>query len=85
MELVSPVILLTNVPIPVPFVVWLPVTMGFGDVLQQTPRAVTVAPPSLLIFPPLAAVIFVIEVTPNVVRLAKDVVGVLPFSELISF
>ena len=71
-----------NVPVPVPSVVWFPVATGFGDVLQQTPRAVTVAPPSVLILPPLEAVVEVIEVTTVVVKVGKFV-G--PFSRLISF
>lgn len=36
--------------------VWLSAIVGFGDVLQQTPRAVIDALPSLDIFPPEAAV-----------------------------
>ena len=74
--------LLANAPAPVPSVVWFPVTTGLGEVLQQTPRAVTVAPPSLLMLPPLAAVVEVIEVTAVVVRVGKLVT---PFSGLISF
>ena len=59
---VRPVILLAKAPAPVPSVVWLPITMGLGDVLQQIPRAVIGAPPSSVILPPLAAVVFVIDV-----------------------
>ena len=50
-----------------PSVVWLPVATGFGVVLQQMPRAVMGALPSLLILPPLAAVVFVIDVPAVVV------------------
>ena len=71
-----------NVPVPVPFVVWLPVTTGLGNVLQQTPRAVTAAPPSVLILPPLAAVVDVMEVTDVVVMTGK--VAIMP-GVLISF
>ena len=55
-------IALAKIPVPVPSVVWLPVTAGLGEVLQQTPRAVIVAPPSSVIFPPLVAVVDVIDV-----------------------
>jgi hypothetical protein len=55
------VIELVNVPIPVPSVVLVDKAMvGFAVVLQQTPRAVTAAPPSVLIVPPLLAVVLVI-------------------------
>ena len=37
---------LEKVPVPDPSVVWLPEMVGLMDVLQQTPRAVTEAPPS---------------------------------------
>ena len=46
---------------PVPSVVWFPVATGFVVVLQQTPRAVTVAPPSLVTLPPELAVVDVID------------------------
>ena len=54
---VSPVILLTKAPAPVPSVVWLPVATGEEDVLQQTPLAVTGDPPVDVTFPPLVAVV----------------------------
>ena len=51
---------LVKVPIPVPSVVLVDKAMvGFSVVLQQTPRAVTAAPPSVLIVPPLLAVVLV--------------------------
>ena len=59
--------LLVNAPEPVPSVVWLPVATGFGVVLQQTPRTVIAAPPSSVILPPLAAVVFVMDVAAVVV------------------
>jgi hypothetical protein len=37
--------------------------VGFCTILQHTPRAVTVAPPSLVILPPQFAVVGVIEFT----------------------
>ena len=80
---VSPVIELANIPVPVPSVVWLPVTTGFTAVLQQTPRAVTVAPPSDVILPPLNAVVLVMDVTAVVVIVGTSNAG--PFSGLSSF
>ena len=79
----SPVILLANVPIPVPSVVWLSVISGLADVFQQTPLAVTVAPPSELILPPLIAVVVVIDVTAPVVIVGKLIIA--PFSICNSF
>lgn len=65
---VKPVIALVKLPIPVPSVVLVDKAMvGFAVVLQQTPRAVTVAPPSLLMLPPLVAVVLVMAVTAVVV------------------
>jgi hypothetical protein len=60
---------LVNAPVPVPFVVLvLNEVVGSADVLQQTPRAVTDAPPSLVIFPPLVAVFCVINDAAVVIR-----------------
>ena len=57
-----------NVPIPPPSVVLVDKAMvGFTLVLQQTPRTVTAAPPSVLIVPPLAAVVDVMAVTAVVI------------------
>ncbi len=70
-----------KLPVPEPSVVLLPETVGFWDVPQQTPLAVTDEPPSLLILPPPVAeteVILVIAdvdneaVSPGVVALAVD-------------
>ena len=58
---------------PVLSVVWLPVITGFVVVLQHTPRAVTVAPPSEVTLPPLAAVVSVIEVIADVVTVGIEV------------
>ena len=66
---VRPVILLANAPAPVPSVVWLPAKTGLGAVLQQIPRAVMAAPPSSVILPPLAAVVFVMDVAAMVVSI----------------
>ncbi len=67
----KPVILLLKVPIPPPSDVLLLEIVGLCDVLQQTPRTVTVAPPSEVIFPPPDAVVdvmFEIEVVTIVAK-----------------
>jgi hypothetical protein len=48
--------------------------VGFADVLQHTPRAVTATPPSLVILPPLVAVVLVIEDAAVVVSVGIEVV-----------
>lgn len=53
---------LENEPVPVPSLVLLFKIVGEVEVLQQTPRDVTAAPPSLVIVPPLIALVKVIEV-----------------------
>ena len=55
-----PVIALVNEPVVPLSVVLEPAVVGPVVVLQQTPLAVTVAPPSDVTLPPLAAVAFVI-------------------------
>ena len=45
--------------------------VGLVTVFQQTPREVTVAPPSFIILPPLVAVVCVTPVTAVVERVAK--------------
>ena len=65
---VKPVMLLVKLPVPEPFVVLLLLVVGFAEVLQHTPRPETLAPPSLVIMPPLVAVVCVIEDTAVVVR-----------------
>ena len=51
--------LLVNAPVPVPSTVLVDNdTVGLAVVLQQTPLKFTLAPPSLLTFPPLEAVVF---------------------------
>ena len=52
---------LVKLPVPVPSVVLLFAVVGLADVLQQTPLAVTDAPPSEVTFPPLEALVEVIE------------------------
>ncbi|MEJ7675201.1 MAG: hypothetical protein WKF59_21475 [Chitinophagaceae bacterium] len=56
---------------PEPSAVLLFAVVGFAAVLQQTPRAVTAAPPSAVILPPLCTVVFVMEVTAVVVKVGK--------------
>jgi hypothetical protein len=58
-----------KIPVPVPSVVWLPAMVGFCVVDQHTPRAVTVAPPLSVMFPPLEAVVGVMAVIAVVVRM----------------
>ena len=65
---VRPVRLLVKLPVPVPFVVWLPLIVGFGEVLQHTPRAVTDVLPELITKPPLVAEVCVILLTVDVVE-----------------
>lgn len=48
----SPLNVLEKVPIPEPSLVLELLTVGFCSVLQQTPRDVTEAPPSLVTLPP---------------------------------
>ena len=64
-------ILLVKAPAPTPFLVESFVTIGFGEVLQQIPLAITGVPPSEVILPPLIAVMLVTEVATLVVKVAK--------------
>ena len=74
---VNPVMALVKMPVPVPLLVLVDKAMvGFTAVLQQTPRAVTVAPPSAVTLPPLAAVAVVIAVIAVVVTVGNAVVDV---------
>jgi hypothetical protein len=60
---VKPVIELIKLPDPVRYVVLLSAIVGVSLVLQHTPRAVIVTPSSVLIIPPLVAVVWVTSVT----------------------
>ena len=74
---------LVNIPVPVPSVVLVDkAIVGFAAVLQQTPRAVTVDPPSAVMLPPLEAVVVVLDVIAVVVSVGN--VATI-FSKLISF
>jgi uncharacterized membrane protein len=57
--------------VPEPSAVLLLAVVGFAAVFQQTPRAVTAAPPSAVILPPLCAVVSVKEVTAVVAKVGK--------------
>jgi hypothetical protein len=61
--------------VPLPSVVWFPEVVGPDDVLQHTPLAVTVAPPSEVTIPPLVAVFWAISVTGDVVTTGKVALG----------
>ena len=75
MAAVKPVKALANVPVPVPsFVLVVKAMVGLAVVLQQTPRAVTAAPPSLATLPPLVAVAMVMADVVAVVTVANAVV-----------
>ena len=65
---------LVNIPVPVPSIVLVDKAMvGLAVVAQQTPRAVTVEPPSLVTLPPLAAVVIVIAVAAVVITVGNAV------------
>ena len=75
---------LEKLPVPVPSEVWLSLMVGLAEVLQHTPLAVTEAPPSDVTFPPLVAVVEVMEdgvvvVTVGVVVLVANVTS-LPYA-----
>ena len=56
------------VPVPLDVIPLLVSTVGFWLVLHTTPRAVTGAPPSEVMLPPLTADVAVMPVTPVVVK-----------------
>src|SRR5664280_640626 len=69
----NPVILLVKLPVPVPFEVKLSLIIGDGLVPQQIPRAVIIAPPLSVMFPPDTAVDEVIDETIVVVGVAISI------------
>jgi hypothetical protein len=69
----NPVIELVKLPVPVPSVVLLLETVGAADVFQQTPLAVTLLPPSLVILPPAVAPAEVTEVAAVVVIVGRTI------------
>ena len=64
---------LVKLPVPVPSVVLLFAVVGLADVLQQTPLAVIEAPASDVTFPPLDALVEVIEDIAEVVTVGAVV------------
>ena len=69
-----------KIPTPSPFPEVVFVTVGLGDVLQQIPLDVTVAPPSFVMNPPLIAVVKAMSEIEFVVIVGKT--GVEPLSSL---
>ena len=63
-------------PVPELSEVWLLFKVGFCEVLQQTPRAVTESPPSLVTLPPLVAVVEVMPLAEVVVTVGATAVVV---------
>ena len=63
--------LLVKIPVPVPLLVVLSDVVGLVVVDQQTPLAVTVAPPSFVTLPPDTADVDVIELTGVVVTVGR--------------
>ena len=63
--------MLVNDPVPLPLVVCVLAVVGLPVVFQHTPLAVTVAPPSDVTLPPLAALVEVIDVTDAVVNVGR--------------
>jgi hypothetical protein len=64
--------LLVNIPAPVPSEVNASLIVGLAISAQQTPLAVTLAPPVAEIFPPEVAVVYVTAVGTVVVRVGTD-------------
>lgn len=64
--------LLVKLPMPLPLEVWLLLTVGFWEILQHTPRAVTAPPPLEVTLPPQEAEWFVAEDTSLVVTVGKE-------------
>jgi hypothetical protein len=60
--------LLVKIPDPEPSVVLEPAVVGFWVVAQHKPRAVTAEPPSVVILPPLVAVVEAMAVRSVVVK-----------------
>jgi capsular polysaccharide biosynthesis protein len=76
---VKPVILLVKLPVPLLSLVFEPVISGFVAAPQQTPRAVTSAPPSSVILPPVDTEVVVILLIAVVVS-----VGISVFLQLVN-
>ena len=67
---------LTKAPTPAPLVVQLPPTAGLAVAAQQTPLAVTAAPPSVVTVPPDVAPVVIIAVTAAVLTAGMPTVVV---------
>jgi hypothetical protein len=67
---------LVNCPVPPPSVVIDDDISGYGEVLQQTPQAVTGKSPAEVTFPPPTAVVAVIPVIVEVVTVGSTAVVV---------
>ena len=73
--------LLLKLPMPLPSEVWLSATVGLCEVLQQTPRAVTVEPPEEVTSPPQVAVVVVILETLPVITVGRETAGGISVTE----
>jgi hypothetical protein len=67
----NPVIELINSPVPRLSNVLFSEMVGFADTLQHMPRAITFAPPSLLMFPPLLQEVAVIDEILVVIKIGR--------------
>lgn len=81
----SPVIELVNGPAPVPSVVQLSLVVGFAEIAQHTPRAVTVVLPSEATLPPPVAVVAVVAVMEFVVTAMGGTPSILTANLRVSF
>ena len=59
--------LLVKLPVPLPSVVWLSAMVGLDEVLQHTPRVVTIVPFEAVTVPPQVAVLYEMSETEDVV------------------
>jgi len=64
----NPVIELVKIPVPVASVVLASAMVGFGEVLQHTPRSVTEVYPSEVTFPPAVAEVAITALAAVVVK-----------------
>ncbi|MBA7518359.1 hypothetical protein ES705_10429 [subsurface metagenome] len=74
--MVNPVSELVKIPVPLPSVVLISAVVGLEEVLQHTPRAVTVALPSLVIFPPLVAELRVTKLASVVITVVFPIIEI---------
>ena len=69
---VNPTMVLIKLPVAAPSIVLLLFIVGDEVVAQQTPRSVIVAPPSLVILPPLIAEVEVVSDTDTVDKMGNN-------------